>query len=143
MISQSWPSFCVLRTFHRLFDATIVSHMISWLYFLKSTLAFFLMVLHISAYSIRCLSSLFPTISRRFVIRSLVGKAVLNFKGLLIALATRDALCWIMSVMVSLNVSMFSSTCSISNRFLNSSCNSIFFGLIWCKEIMGVKNNFS
>ena len=126
MISQSWPGFCVLRTFHWLFDATIVSRMISWLYFLMFTLAFFLMVMHISAYSIRCLSSQLPTISRRFFIRSLVGNDILDFKGLLIALPTLDALCWIVSVMVSLNVSMLSSSCSVSKRFLNSSCNSIF-----------------
>ncbi|KAK2171909.1 hypothetical protein NP493_1011g00019 [Ridgeia piscesae] len=48
---MSWPSFCVLRTFLRLFDAVIVSHMIFWLYFLVSSHVFCLMVLHISAYS--------------------------------------------------------------------------------------------
>ena len=32
----------------------IISRMIAWLYFLVSSLAFFMMVLHISAYSIRC-----------------------------------------------------------------------------------------
>ena len=89
MINLSWPSFCVLRTFVRLFDAMIVSRMISWLYFLMSCLAFFLMVLNIFAYSIRCLSS-FPIISRRFVIRALVGDDILDFNGLLIALATLD-----------------------------------------------------
>ena len=56
-----------------------------------SSLAFFLMVLHISAYSIRCLLSSFPAISRRFVIRALVGEDILDFFGLLIALATLDA----------------------------------------------------
>ena len=54
-----------------------------------SSLAFFLMVLNISAYFIRCLSS-FHTISRRFVIRALVGDDILDFNGLLIALATLD-----------------------------------------------------
>ena len=125
VICLSGPSFSVLQTFLRLFDITIVSRMISWLYFLMSFLAFFLMVMHISAYSTRCLSSPFPTISRRFI-RARVGDDVLDFSGLLIALATFDALYWIMSVMVSLMVSTSCSSCSVSNRFLNSSWNSIF-----------------
>ena len=58
-----------------------------------SSLGFFLMVLHISAYSVRCLLSPFPAISRRFVIRVRVGDDILGFCGLLIALATLDALC--------------------------------------------------
>ena len=103
----------------------IVSLMISWLYFLMSSRAFFLMVWHISAYSIRCLSSPFSIISRRFVISSRVGDALLDISGSLIALATFDALCWIMSMMVSLVVSMSSSSCSVSNRFLNSIWNSL------------------
>ena len=57
-----------------------------------SSLAFFLMVLHISVYSIRCLSSPFSTISRRFVIRARVGDDILDFSGLLIVLATFDVL---------------------------------------------------
>ena len=52
---------------------------------------------------------------------------ILDSNGLLIGLATLDVLCWIMSVMVSLMVSTSSSSWSISNRFLNSSWNSIFF----------------
>ena len=87
-----------------------------------SSLAFFLMVLHISAYSIRCLLSLNPAISRRFVVRARIGDDILDLCDLLIALATLDAPCWIMSVMVSLMVSMSSSSCRVSNRFLNSSC---------------------
>ena len=84
-----------------------------------SSLAFFLMVLHISAYSIRCLLSPFSAISRRFVIRARVGDDILDLCGLLIALDTLDALCWITPVMVSLIMSMSSSSC-VSNRFLNS-----------------------
>ena len=71
--------------FLRLFDAMIVSRMIFWLYFLMSSLAFFLMVLHISAYSIHCLSSPVSTISHRFIIRTHVGYDILDFSGLLIA----------------------------------------------------------
>ena len=67
--------------------------MISWLYFLVSSLTFFLMVLHISAYSIRYLMSPFPAISHRFVIRARVGDDILDLCGLLIALATVDVLC--------------------------------------------------
>ena len=51
----------------------------------------------------------------------------IDLSGLLIALGTRDALSWIMYVMVSLMVSMSSGSCSVSNRFFNSSWNSIFF----------------
>ena len=71
------------------------------------------MVFHISAYSIRYLSSPFPPISRRFVIRALVGDDILHFCGLLIALAILDALCWIMFVMVSLIVSTSSISYSV------------------------------
>ena len=46
---------------------------------------------------------------------------VLDFSGFLIALPTRDALCWIMYVVVSVMVSMSSGYCCVSNRFLNSS----------------------
>ena len=79
-----------------------------------SSLAFVLMVLHISAYFIRCLLSPFPAISRRVVIRARVGDDILDICGLLIALATPDA-------------SMSSSYCSVPNRLLNSSWNSTFF----------------
>ena len=58
---------------------------------------------------------------------AIVGDDILDFSGLLIALATLGVLCWIMSVMVSLMVSMSSSSCNVSNRFLNSSWNSMFF----------------
>ena len=89
-----------------------------------SSVAFFLVVLHIFVYSIHCLSLPFSTISRRFVIRARVGDDILNLCGLLIALTTPgtlDLLCWIMSVMTSLMVSMSSSSCSVSNRFHNLS----------------------
>ena len=53
-----------------------------------SSLAFFLVVLHISAYSIRCILSSLPAISRRFVTRTRVRDDILDLSGLLIALAT-------------------------------------------------------
>ena len=120
VICLSWPSFCVLRTFFRLFDAWIVPRVISWFHFLMSSLVFFLMVLHISAYSIRCLSLPFSTISRRFVIRARVGDDILTFSGLVITLATLNAICWIMSGMVSMS---------------SSSCSSCF-----CSSIRTVRN---
>ena len=65
---------------------------------MMSYLAFSLMVLYISAYSIRCLLSPFSAIYRRFVIRARVGDDILDLFGLIIAFANLDALCWIMSV---------------------------------------------
>ena len=101
VISLSWPSFCDLRTFFRLFDVMIVSRKISWLYFVMFSHGLFLIILHISAYSLFCLLSPFPSISRRFVIRVRVGDDILDF--------------WIMYLMISLKVSMSSSSCSVSN----------------------------
>ena len=101
------------------------------------SLALFLMVLHNSAYSVRCLSSPFSTISCRYIIRVRVGEDILDFSGLLIALATLDALCWIMSVMVSPMGLMSSSSCSVSNQFLNSSWNLIFFDPISVTSTLG------
>ena len=115
----------------------IVSCMISWLYFLMSSRAFCLMVLHISAYSIRCLLSPLSAISRRFVIRARIGDDILYHCGLLIVLATRDMLCWILSWMVSLMVSMSSSSCSISNMFLSYSWNLVFFDPIRVTSTLG------
>ena len=43
-----------------------------------------MMVLHISAYAIRCIYSPFPTIFRRFVIRALGGDDILEFRDLTI-----------------------------------------------------------
>ena len=90
-----------------------------------STIAFFVMVLP------------FSIISHRFVIRACVGDDIIDFSGLLIALATFDALCGIMSVVVSLVVSMSSSSCCVSNRFLNSSWNSIFLYPICAASTLG------
>ena len=124
-------------TFLRLFDTMIVSRRIFLLYFFVSSPDFFLMVLHISAYSIRCLSSLVSTISWRFVIRARAGDNILDCSGLLFAVATSNARCWIMYVMFSLMVSMSSSSCSVSNRFLNSSWISIFFHPICVVSTLG------
>ena len=112
MISLFWSSISVLRTFLGLLDVTIVSRVV-----FPDVLSCFFMVLHIFAYSNRCLT--LSNISHRFVIRARVVDNVLNFSDLLFALAALDALCWITSVMVLLMVSMSSSSCNVSNRFLN------------------------
>ena len=95
-----------------------------------SSLAFFLIV---------CVFYLFfiIAISHHFVIRVRVGDDILDFSGLLIVLVTLDVLCWIMSVMVSPMVSMLSSSCGVSNWFLNSSWNSIFFDPIHVASTLG------
>ena len=67
----------------------------------------------------------------------IVDDDIFNFSGLLIALATRGAFSRIMSVMVSLLVSMSSSSCSVSNRFLNSSWNAIFFDPVCVASTLG------
>ena len=77
-------------------------------------------------------------ISHRFVIKANVGDDILDFCGSLIVLVSLDPLCWIESVMVSFMVSMSSSSCSVSNRFLISSWNSSFFDNIYAVSIRGV-----
>ena len=78
------------------------------------SLAFFFMVLHISAYSTSCLSSAVFIISYRFIIRALVDHEYLDFNGLLIAIATLFALCWIMSVMLSLKLTWLMTVTSVT-----------------------------
>ena len=74
MISLSRPSFCVLRTFLRLFNAMLLSRMISWLYFLMSSLAFFFMVLHITLFGVyrRCFPPFLVVSSSELVTISLM-----------------------------------------------------------------------
>ena len=50
---------------------------------------------------------------------------ILHFSGVLVALATFDALCWIMSVIVSLILSMSSSSCIYDYIDVFSKCNTI------------------
>ena len=63
---------CVLLTLFKLFDVSIVFRMVSKFYFPMSSFAFFVMVVHISVYSIQSLAVFF-TISLRFFISPLVG----------------------------------------------------------------------
>ena len=77
----------------------------------------------------------FLIISSRFAIRARVGDDIIDFSGLLIALATLDALCWIMYVIVSFKVSMQSSSFSVTNRFLYS--KSIFLYPICVASSLG------
>ena len=94
VISLSWPSFCSLLTFIRLYDAMIVSHVISWMHFLM----FFLLCFWWS-----CIFLHTPFIVyHRFINIAYVDDDILELSGLLIALVTFDLLCWIISVMVLL-----------------------------------------
>ena len=70
------------------YDLLVIFPDVLWC-FLFDDLAYF--------YCIRSLFSPFFTISRRFVIRARVGDYLLDLCDLLIALATLDALCWIVS----------------------------------------------
>ena len=109
-ILWSWPSFCILLTILRLFDTMIISRTISWLYLLLCSLC---VGLAYFAHSINSLPLLFPAISCPFIIKARVVDNIFDICGLLRALATLNMLCWIMSVMISLMVSMLSSSCSV------------------------------
>ena len=93
-------SFCVLRTFLRLVDVMVGSRITSILVVFPNVLSlFFIAYFSVPYIAIRCLLSPFSTISRRFIIGACVGDDIIDFSDLLDALATLDALCWIMSVM--------------------------------------------
>ena len=51
-------------------------------------------------------------------------------------MVTLDALCWIVSVMVSLKVSMSSKSCNVSNWLHNSSWNLTFFDRIYAASTL-------
>ena len=59
---------CVLLTFLKLFDVSIVFRMVSRLYFLMSSFTFFLKVLPISVYSMQSLAVFFTISLRVFVL---------------------------------------------------------------------------
>ena len=130
VISLSWLSFCVLRTFFRLFDA--ISYDLLVLFpdvlsrFRFDGLAYFCV-----------LCSLFSVaVSRHFSSFRYQGSCwwwYARFMWLVNCLsyswcALVDLVCDGLS-MASLMVSTSSSSCSVSNRFLNSSWNSVFFGI--------------
>ena len=91
---------CILLTFFKLLDASIVSLISSKLCFRISSLAFFFMVLHISTYSIWCLGVLFSIISLRLFIRALVGDDIFSFFYFLVWFAILIPLCSCFSVRV-------------------------------------------
>ena len=81
VIIRFFPRLCVLLTFFKLLDASIVSQISSKLCFRTSCFAFFfvvLLVLHISTYSMWSLWVLISVISLRFFIRALVGDDILG-----------------------------------------------------------------
>ena len=79
--------------------------MISPIYFLKFSIAFFLMILHILRTPFAVYSRGFP--SFRFLIRARVADRIIDFNGLLNAIVT------LMRFMVSLVGSMSSTFCSV------------------------------
>ena len=112
VIIRIFPRLCVLLTFFKLLDASIVSWISSKLCFRISPLAFFFMVLHISTYSKWSLGVLFSIISLRLVIRALVCDDIFGFFCFLVCFAMLIALCWIISVMFIFKLS--TSSCSSS-----------------------------
>ena len=72
VIIRFFPRLCVLLTFFKLLDASIVSRISSKLCFRISSFAFFFMVLHISTYYMWSLGVLFSIIYLRFFVRALV-----------------------------------------------------------------------
>ena len=125
-IIRFFPRLCVLLTFFKLLVASIVSRMSSKLCFRISSLAFFCMVLHISTYSMWSLGVLFSINYLRFFIGALVGDDIFGFFCFLVCFAMLIALCWIISVMFLLRLSM--SSCSSVNLFLVrvETCSSSF-----------------
>ena len=119
VIIQSLPRLCVLLTFFKLLDASIVSRISSKLCFRISSPAFLFMVLHISTYSKWSLEVFF-SISLRFFIRALVGDNMLGFFYFLVCSAMFIALCWNMSVMFLFRLSMSSRYSSTVNLFFSS-----------------------
>ena len=96
VIIRGFPRLCVLLTFFKLLDSSIVSQILSKLCFrISSSFAFFFMVLHISTYSMWSLGVLFSIISLRFFIRALVGDDIFGFFCFLVCFAMLTALCWI------------------------------------------------
>ena len=113
---------CVLLTLFKLFDVSIVFRTVSRLYFLMSSFAFFLRVLHISVYSMQSVAVFF-TIFLRFFISALVGVDNLELSDLVFCLAMFVTVCCIISVMFSFRVSISSSSCRAVNLFFCSSWN--------------------
>ena len=120
VIIRFFPSLCVLLTFFKLLDASIVSLISSKLCFRISSFAFFFMVLHISTYSMWSLGVSFSIIYLRFFIRALVGDDIFGFFCFLVCFAMLNALCWIISVMFLFRLSMSSCSSSAVNLFLSS-----------------------
>ena len=127
---------CVLLTLFKLFDVAIVFRMVSRLYFLMSSFAFFLRVLHTSVYTMQSLV-VFLTISLRFFISALVGVDNLDLSHLVFCLAMFVAVCWIISVMFSFRVSISSSSCRAVNLFFSSSWNLFFLIPIFLVSTFG------
>ena len=100
---------------------------------------FLFMVLHISTYSMWSLGVLFSIISLRFFIRALLGDDMFGFICFLVCFAMLNALCWIISVMFLVRLSMSSCSSSAVNLFFSSSWNVFFFvPIIWVSTLVRV-----
>ena len=117
VIIRFFPRLVVLLTFFKLLYASIVSRISSKLCFRISSIAFFVMVLHISTCSMWSLGVLFSIISLRFFIRALVGDDIFGFFCFLVCFAMPNALCWIISVMFLFRLSMSSYSSIAVNLF--------------------------
>ena len=92
---MSWPSFCVLLTFLEIFNAKIVIRMISLLYFLKTSLAFFL--IHII--------SIF--LHTRFVVYRFLFHLYVEFDLLIAILSAFPILPWLIIVTSMMMTGLF------------------------------------
>ena len=139
VIIRFFPRLCVLLTFFKLLDASIVSRISSKLCFRISSFAFFVMVLHISTYYMWSLGVLFSIISLRFFVRALVGDDMFGFFCFLVCFAMLNALCWIISVMFLFRLSMPSCSSSAEKLFFSSSWNVFYFvPIIWVSTLVRV-----
>ena len=111
------PRLCVLLTFVKLLDASIVSR-ISSCASGYLTPRFLFMVLHISTYSMLSLGVLFSISSLFLFIRALVGDGIFGFFCFLVCFAMLNALCWIISVLFLFRLSMSSCSSSAVNLLL-------------------------
>ena len=82
---------------------------------------------------------LFSIISLRFLIRALVGDDILGFFSFLVCFALLVPLCWNISGMFLIRVSMSSSSYSATNLFFSSRLDVFFFvPIMWVSTLVCV-----
>ena len=129
VIIRFFPRLCVLLTFFKLLDASIVSRISSKLCFRISSFAFFFMVLHISIYSMWSLGVLFSIISLRFFIRALVGDDIFGFFCFLVACSSSAVNLFFLVLVETCSSSFQSFECQL--LFVYSCLEASSFPL-WC-----------